>query len=118
MPGELDERARRVRKDAGLARFSQANSVMDHSEASILRAEARLLANAGVLLLAVGFPLTMFLVAGALAEEGRFPILPLALGLPPILLGYLACHFAARRLMRGRQLEASTPALAAAANNC
>ncbi|UPT62801.1 MAG: hypothetical protein M0D54_21155 [Hyphomonadaceae bacterium JAD_PAG50586_4] len=45
-----------------------------------LRAEARLLSTAGIILLLIGFPLTLWLVAGALAENGISPILPLAIG--------------------------------------
>ncbi len=71
-----------------------------------LRAEARLLAAAGVLLLALGFPLTLFLVLRALWLEQASPVLPFAIGAPPILLGYLACHFASARLLRARELEA------------
>jgi len=52
--------------------------------ASMLRAEGRLLTIAGLLLLAIGFPLTLILVALALSEEGGSPMLPLAIGAPPI----------------------------------
>ncbi|MBL8544167.1 MAG: hypothetical protein JNJ63_10215 [Hyphomonadaceae bacterium] len=71
-----------------------------------LRAEARLLASAGVLLLVIGFPLTLFLVARALWSDGASPLLPLAIGAPPIMLGYIACHFASARLARAKRLEA------------
>lgn len=70
-----------------------------------LRAEARLLASAGVLLLGIGFPLTLFLVARALWNEDAAPLLPVAIGAPPILLGYIACHFASARLARAKRLE-------------
>jgi hypothetical protein len=70
-----------------------------------LRAEARLLTIAGLLLLGLGFPLTVVLVALALAPSGLPPILPLAVGAPPIMLGYLACRFASDRLVKARSLE-------------
>lgn len=73
--------------------------------AAILRAEARLLSIAGMLLLVVGFPFTLFLVWLALSGEGIPPMLPVALGAPPILLGYFACHFATRRMVKARELE-------------
>lgn len=73
-----------------------------------LRAEARLLTIAGVILLAIGFPVTIALAALALAPapEGISPILPVASGAPPILLGYLACYFASRRMVKAKALEA------------
>jgi hypothetical protein len=74
--------------------------------AASLRAEARVLITAGVILLGVGFPATIALVAQALAPEGLSPILPIAIGAPPITLGYLACHFASQRLVKARTLEA------------
>jgi hypothetical protein len=70
-----------------------------------LRAEARLLSVAGFILLAVGFPATLFLVAQALSPDGVSPVLPAAIGAPPIMLGYLACHFASRRLVKAKALE-------------
>ena len=73
--------------------------------AASLRAEARLLLTAGLILLAIGFPATLLLVAQALGEEGASPMLPLAIGAPPIMLGYLACHFASQRLVKARALE-------------
>jgi hypothetical protein len=73
--------------------------------AATLRAEARLLATAGLILLALGFPVTMALVAYALASDGS-PMAPLAIGAPPIVLGYLACHFASRRMEKAKALEA------------
>jgi hypothetical protein len=71
-----------------------------------LRAEARLLSVAGLILLAVGFPTTLLLVAQALRPEGLSPVLPAAIGAPPILLGYIACHFASKRLVKAKALEA------------
>lgn len=71
----------------------------------MLRAEARLLTFAGLILLGLGFPLTMFLAAQALAPGGLSPVLPIALGAPPIILGYLACHFASQRMVKAKTLE-------------
>ena len=70
-----------------------------------LRAEARLLSTAGVILLAIGFPLTMALALMALQPHGLSSVLPIAVGAPPLLLGYLACHFASRRMEKVKQLE-------------
>jgi hypothetical protein len=72
-----------------------------------LRAEARLLTTAGLLLLGVGFPVTLLLVAHALGQGAGSPFLPAAVGAPPIMLGYLACHFASRRMVKAKALEAS-----------
>jgi hypothetical protein len=77
----------------------------NRTPAQMLRAEASVLTLAGVLLLAVGFPFTLMLVAMALASETFSPMLPIAAGAPPIMLGYLACHFAARRLEKARTLD-------------
>jgi hypothetical protein len=70
-----------------------------------LRAEARLLMIAGLILLGIGFPLTIVLAAQALSPEGLSPVLPIAAGAPPILLGYLACHFASQRMVKAKALE-------------
>jgi hypothetical protein len=70
-----------------------------------LRAEARLLATAGLLVLGVAFPLTLLLVAEQLEETATSPFLPIAIGAPPIMLGYLACHFASRRIVKATMLE-------------
>jgi len=75
--------------------------------AAALRAEARLLTIAGLILLGAGFPVTLLLVAQAMAPDGVSPMLPLAVGAPPLMLGYLACHFASQRLSRAKTLEAS-----------
>lgn len=72
---------------------------------AILRAEARFLATAGMALLAVAFPVTLVLVAYALQEGAASPLLPAAIGAPPILLGYLACHFSSRRMVKAKALE-------------
>ena len=70
-----------------------------------LRAEARLLTVAGLILLGIGFPTTLLLVAQSLAPEGVSPVLPAAIGAPPIMLGYIACHFASKRLVKAKALE-------------
>ena len=70
-----------------------------------LRAEARLLSVAGLILLGLGFPATLLLVAQALAPDGVSPMLPAAIGAPPIMLGYIACHFASKRLIKAKALE-------------
>lgn len=70
-----------------------------------LRAEARFLTVAGLILLGLGFPATLFLVAQALAPEGVSPMLPIVVGAPPIMLGYIACHFASKRLVKAKTLE-------------
>lgn len=70
-----------------------------------LRAEARLLTIAGLLLLGIGFPVTVILVVMALEPSGLSPIMPLAIGAPPIMLGYLACCFASDRLVKARSLD-------------
>lgn len=72
-----------------------------------LRAEARLLTTAGLLLLGVGFPLTLILVAIALGSGSSTPFAPAAIGAPPIVLGYLACHFASQRMLKAKAIEAS-----------
>jgi hypothetical protein len=70
-----------------------------------LRAEARLLSVAGVILLIIGFPATLLLVAQSLAPDGISPMLPAVIGAPPIMLGYIACHFASKRLVKAKALE-------------
>ena len=77
----------------------------NRTPAQLLRAEASVLTLAGVLLLAIGFPFTLMLVAMALTSETFSPMLPIAAGAPPIMLGYLACHFAARRLEKARAID-------------
>lgn len=72
---------------------------------AMLRAEARLLTIAGLILLGLGFPITLFLAAQAFAPGGLSPILPIAAGAPPILLGYLSCHFASQRMVKAKSLE-------------
>jgi hypothetical protein len=71
-----------------------------------LRAEARLLTIAGLLLLGVGFPVTLAMVAVALDSASGSPFAPAAVGAPPIMLGYLACHFASRRMQKAKAMEA------------
>ncbi len=75
--------------------------------AAALRAEARVLTIAGSILLAIGFPVTLVMVAQALSPEGVSPVLPFAVGAPPIILGYLACHFASQRMVKARAIDAS-----------
>lgn len=75
------------------------------STSATLRAEARVLIIAGFMLLAIGFPVTLALTAWALTGEGASPLLPAAIGAPPLMLGYIACHFASRRLVKAKALE-------------
>lgn len=70
-----------------------------------LRSEARLLTIAGLILLGLGFPATLVLVAQALSPEGLSPVLPAVIGAPPIMLGYIACYFASKRLVKAKALE-------------
>lgn len=72
-----------------------------------LRAEARLLTIAGFILLGVGFPVTLVMVAIALGAGAASPFVPAAIGAPPIMLGYLACHFASQRMVKAKLIEAS-----------
>lgn len=90
-----------------LARFSQRDGAMNTTRPNpaALRSEARLLTIAGLILLAIGFPTTLVLAAQALSPDGLSPILPLAVGAPPIVLGYIACHFASRRMVKAQSLE-------------
>lgn len=76
--------------------------------AATLRAEARLLTIAGAMLLVIGFPLTIILVTHAMEPHGLSPVLPLAIGAPPILLGYLACRFASDRLVKARMIDGAS----------
>lgn len=73
--------------------------------ATTLRAEARLLMIAGMILLAIGLPLTLALTMLAISPDGLSPALPLGVGGPPIMLGYLTCHFASARLAKAKALE-------------
>ena len=93
--------AMRMRTMSQFATQSNVTSVTPQA----LRDEARVLTAAGVILLAIGFPLTMTLVALALAPHGLSPMLPIAAGGPPIVLGYIACHYASQRLARAKALE-------------
>ena len=77
----------------------------DRLNADDLRAEARLLTLAGLILLGLGFPLTLYLVALSLAPNGLSPVLPVAIGAPPIVLGYIACHFASQRMVKAKALD-------------
>lgn len=73
--------------------------------AAALRAEARLLTIAGFFLLGVGFPLTLIMTALALGAGSGSPFVPAAIGAPPIMLGYLACHFASQRMVKAKAIE-------------
>ncbi len=68
-----------------------------------LRAEAITLAVAGAILLGLGFPTTLTLAIIAFST-GAQPLLPLVIGAPPIVAGYLACHFASARLVKAKAL--------------
>lgn len=70
-----------------------------------LRAEAKLLSAAGLILLAIGFPLTLGLAIAAIGWGLVSPVLPIAFGAPPLMLGYLACHFASSRMVKAKALE-------------
>lgn len=70
-----------------------------------LRAEARLIATAGLILLAVGFPLTLALAALALAPNGLSPLAPLLSGGPLVGFGWAACRYASWRLEQAGRLE-------------
>lgn len=60
---------------------------------------------AGFFLLGVGFPLTLIMTAIALGSGENSPFVPAAIGAPPIMLGYLACHFASMRMVKAKALE-------------
>jgi hypothetical protein len=86
--------------------MAHARPIPARTAAKSLRAEARLLTTAGLLLLVLGFPVTLLLVAQALRPDADVPaMLPLAAGAPPIVLGYLACHFASQRMVKAKALE-------------
>lgn len=102
------ERARLART---LAPISQRAFVMDSSidirrnHIDALRGEAHFLAAAGYVLMGVSLPLTMFFVAMALSGHGGSPFLPIAAGAPPMMIGYMACHFATLRLAKASVLD-------------
>ena len=60
---------------------------------------------AGFFLLGVGFPITLIMTAIALGTGDGSPFVPAAIGAPPIMLGYLACHFASQRMVKAKALE-------------
>lgn len=60
---------------------------------------------AGLILLVIGFPTTLALAALAISTGAISPVLPVALGAPPLLLGYLACHFASARMVKAKTIE-------------
>src|SRR5262245_60392615 len=70
-----------------------------------LRGEAAILAAAGLIVLGVSLPLTLALVAMALSPDGFSPFVPMIIGGPPMLLGYLACHFASSKYEKAKKLE-------------
>lgn len=103
MRATLTARAARVR---GWRDFRTRGDMRSNRPSSAtLRAEARLLTIAGLILLGIGFPVTLLLAAQALSPEGLSPVLPMAVGAPPIVLGYLACHFASQRMVKARALD-------------
>lgn len=65
-----------------------------------------MLALAGAILLGAGFLLTLYLVSLALQPGGIAPAVPIAVGAPPLLLGYIACHFASLRMVKAKALAA------------
>ncbi len=71
----------------------------------VLRGEARFMAAAGMILMGVALPLTLVFVALALGSSDISPLLPIAVGAPPTMIGYLACHFASRRLAKVKALS-------------
>lgn len=75
-------------------------------EALALRAEARVLTMAGLILLGIGFPLSLTLAALALWTKDVPVIAPLLFGGPPVLLGWAACGYASDRLVRAKAIEA------------
>lgn len=95
--------ARRVRAWRDFRSVRGMHGTRPNSKA--LRAEARLLTLAGLILLGLGFPLTLYLVSLSLGSHGFSPILPLAIGTPPLVLGYIACHFASVRMVKAKSLE-------------
>ncbi len=81
-------------------------STVPTPSAASLKAEARVLTSAGLILLTLAFPLTLWLAWLAMSPGlGIPPMLPVAAGGAPLTLGYLLCHFASRRLARAKALE-------------
>ncbi len=70
-----------------------------------LRSEAGFFSTAGMILLGLGFPLTLFLAAMAISPDGLSPAFPIMFGGPPVALGYLACRYASWRLAQAKSLE-------------
>ncbi|MBY0565584.1 MAG: hypothetical protein K2P58_15550 [Hyphomonadaceae bacterium] len=75
---------------------------MTATRPSALRAEARVLAFAGMVTLAVSFPPTMSAALSALFTQGPLPWSALSLGGVALVSGYVACHLASGRLMLAR----------------
>lgn len=69
-----------------------------------LRAEARIVTMAGVILLAIGLPLALILAALALGPRGD-ALAPVIWAGPLILMGWGACQYGARRLEQAQALE-------------
>lgn len=86
--------------------MASTESDLRQSHIETLRGEARLLTAAGAILLGVSFPLTLLFVGVALAGHSPSPFMPIVAGGPPILVGYLACHIASRRMARANALDA------------
>lgn len=81
-------------------------SIVPSPSAASLKAEARVLSSAGLILLLLAFPLTMWLAWLAMSPElDVSPVLPMAAGGGPLTLGYLLCHFASRRMALAKVLE-------------
>jgi hypothetical protein len=78
---------------------------MDRRTPATLRAEARIFAFAGAILLAIGLVCSVILVMRALSDVHIPPAFPLLIAGPPLVLGYLACHFATLRMLRARAME-------------
>jgi hypothetical protein len=78
---------------------------MSRRTSATLRAEARILALAGAILLAIGLVCVLILVKRALSHEGGSALDPLLIAGPPLVLGYLSCHFATLRMQRAQVLE-------------
>lgn len=75
---------------------------MRSTPSSALRAEARVLAVAGVTTLAISFPLTMNVALVALVAHQPPSISALSLGAVALVAGYIACHLATHRLLQAR----------------
>lgn len=70
-----------------------------------LRSEAGFFSTAGMILLGLGFPLTLALAAMAISPDGLSPAFPIMFGGPPVVLGYLACRYASWRLGQAKKID-------------